>query len=59
MDYQNKENLNANAIRLIEIGSIFDSIGVTTVELAQHLRDHLQNCPGGKDCIETLLAKKI
>jgi hypothetical protein len=59
MTYQNEENISANTRRLVEIGSIFDSMGVTTLELAEYLRDHLQNCPGGKGCIETLLNKNI
>lgn len=59
MTYENEENISANTSRLIEIGSIFDSMGVTTLELAEHLRDHLQNCPGGKGCIEALLNKNI
>ena len=57
MIYQNEETISINDRRLIEIGSIFDSMGVTTLELAEYLRDHLQNCPGGKACIETLLNK--
>lgn len=57
MTCQNEENISVNTRRLVEIGSIFDSMGVTTLELAEYLRDHLQNCPGGKDCIETLLNK--
>jgi hypothetical protein len=59
MTYENEETINANNRRLIEIGSIFDSMGVTTLELAEYLRNHLQNCPGGKGCIETLLNKDI
>jgi hypothetical protein len=57
MRSQNEETICANTKRLIEIGSIFDSMGVTTLELAEHLRDHLQNCPGGTACIESLLNK--
>jgi hypothetical protein len=59
MTYQIEENICDNTRRLIEIGSIFDSMGVTTIEFAEHLRDHLQNCPGGKDCIESLLNKNV
>ena len=59
MIYQNKETISTNDRRLIEIGSIFDSMGVTTLELAEYLRDHLQNCSGGKACIETLLNKDM
>jgi hypothetical protein len=59
MTYQYEENISANTKRLIEIGSVFDSMGVTTLELAEYLRDHLQNCPGGKGCIESLLTKNI
>ena len=57
MAYENEETISANTQRLIEIGSIFDSMGVNTLELAQYLRDHLQNCAGGKACIEALLNK--
>ena len=59
MTYQNEENISANTRRLIEIGSIFDSMGVTTIKLAESLIDHVQNCPGGKACIEALLNKKM
>ena len=57
MTYENEESTSANAKRLIEIGSIFDSMGVNTLELAECLRSHLQNCAGGKACIDTLLNK--
>lgn len=57
MTCQNEENISDNSRRLIEIGAIFDSIGVTTLELAEHLKEHLQNCPGGKTCLENLLNK--
>ena len=57
MSYENEETISANTQRLIEIGSIFDSMGVNTLELAECLRDHLQNCAGGKACIEALLNK--
>ena len=59
MTYENEESTIANTKRLIEIGSIFDSMGVTTLELAENLKDHLQNCAGGKACIETLLNKNM
>ena len=59
MTYQNEENISANNKRLIEIGSIFDSMGVTTLELAENLKAHLQNCSGGRDCIEALLSKNV
>jgi DeoR/GlpR family transcriptional regulator of sugar metabolism len=59
MTYENKENISAAAKRLIEIGSIFDDMGITTLELAEQLRDHLQNCTGGKGCIEALLNKDM
>lgn len=41
--------------RLIEIGSIFESMGINTVEIAEKIKDHIENCPGGKSCIEKLL----
>jgi hypothetical protein len=44
--------------RLTEIGTIMDSIGITTVELAEKLKAHVINCPGGKKCIEQLLNEK-
>ena len=59
MTYENEESTIANTKRLIEIGIIFDSMGVTTLELAENVKEHLQNCPGGKACIESLLNKNI
>lgn len=41
--------------RLIKIGAIFDAIGINTVELAESIKDHIENCPGGKQCIEKLI----
>jgi hypothetical protein len=41
--------------RLIQIGSIFESMGINTVEIAEKIKDHIENCPGGKSCIEKLL----
>lgn len=43
--------------RLIGIGSVMDSIGITTVELAEKLKAHVENCPGGRKCIEELLTE--
>ena len=43
--------------RLIQIGSIFDNIGINTVEIAEKIKDHIENCPGGKACIEKLITK--
>ncbi|MCT8975232.1 hypothetical protein N4T77_01330 [Clostridium sp. CX1] len=43
--------------RLIEIGSIFESMGVDSVELAESIKEHIQNCPGGKACLEKLVSK--
>lgn len=44
--------------RLIKIGSIFESIGVNSVELAESIKEHIENCPGGKACLEKLISKK-
>lgn len=41
--------------RLIQIGSVFESIGITSVELAEKIKSHIESCPGGKSCIEKLL----
>ena len=43
--------------RLIKIGSIFDNIGINTVEIAERIKDHIENCPGGKACIEKLITE--
>jgi hypothetical protein len=59
MECKSEENISANTKRLVEIGAIFHSMGVTTVELAEYLRDHLQACPGGKGCIDALLNKNM
>lgn len=50
------EKKEENIERLIKIGSIMDSIGISTVELAEKLKDHVQGCPGGRGCIEKLIA---
>lgn len=41
--------------KILEIGVIFYSIGIDSIEKAIKLRDHLQDCSGGKDCIKKLL----
>ena len=41
--------------RLAQVGLIMESMGITTVQLAEKLKEHLVNCPGGKKCIEKLL----
>lgn len=41
--------------RLAQIGLVMESIGITTVELAEKLKEHVEGCPGGKKCIEGLL----
>jgi hypothetical protein len=54
MDYRIEDERTE---RLIQIGSIFESIGITTVEIAEKIKDHIENCPGGKSCIEKLIIK--
>lgn len=54
MDYRIEDEKTE---RLIQIGSIFESIGITTVEIAEKIKDHIENCPGGKSCIEKLITK--
>lgn len=44
--------------RLAQIGAIMSSIGITTVELAEKLKEHVNSCPGGKKCIENLLKEE-
>lgn len=44
--------------RLMEIGAIFYNMGITTIEKAIKLRDHLANCSGGKHCLEKLLKEE-
>lgn len=41
--------------RLAKIGAVMDSIGISTVELAERLKEHVSGCPGGKNCITKLL----
>lgn len=43
--------------RLSQIGAIMDSIGITTVELAEKLKEHVVGCPGGRGCIDKLLSE--
>jgi hypothetical protein len=43
---------------LAEIGAIFYSIGINSIERAVKLRDHFENCAGGKECLEKLLNEK-
>lgn len=44
-----------NIERLTQIGAIFDSIGISTVELAQKLKEHLEGCPGGVSCLQNII----
>jgi len=46
---------NNDMENLAQSGSIMVSIGITTVELAEKLKTHVLNCPGGQRCIEQLL----
>jgi hypothetical protein len=41
--------------RLIEIGAIFYNLGIDSIERAIKLRDHFENCEGGKECLLKLL----
>lgn len=43
---------------LLEIGAIFYNIGINSIERAIKLRDHFENCQGGKACIEKLLKEE-
>jgi len=43
--------------RLIRIGIIFESIGINSVELAESVKEHIENCPGGKACLEKIISK--
>lgn len=45
--------------RLAKIGLVMDSIGISTVELAEKLKAHVASCPGGQKCIEQLLGDAI
>lgn len=49
--------MNESEKRLKEIGEVFDGMGITTVESAVILRDHLTACPGGKACLEKLISR--
>lgn len=40
--------------RLAEIGAVFDSIGVSTVELAERFKEHIIVCPRGKKYVGIL-----
>lgn len=54
----NIESIEEKTERLLSIGLIMDSIGISTVELAEKLKEHIQCCPGGRDCLQKLLAVK-
>lgn len=54
MDYNIEDE---KAKLLLEIGAIFESMGVNSVELAESIKEHIQNCPGGKACLEKLISK--
>lgn len=43
--------------RLIKIGTIFESIGINSVELAESVKEHIEGCQGGKACLEKLIYK--
>lgn len=53
----NLSNLDEKASRLIQIGAIMDSLGISTVELAQKLKEHVEGCPGGRSCLERLIGE--
>jgi hypothetical protein len=42
--------------RLAQIGLVMESVGISTVELAEKLKAHVAGCPGGQKCIEALLS---
>jgi hypothetical protein len=54
---KNVEQTSDKIQRLIEIGAIFESMGINTVEDAMKLKEHLEGCPGGKKCIENIVFK--
>jgi len=43
--------------RRMEIGGIFEEMGITTVALAVSLRSHIMSCAGGKACVEKLISE--
>lgn len=48
--------LNANDMeRLAQIGLVMESVGISTIELAEKLKAHVASCTGGQKCIEVLL----
>lgn len=57
MNMKNKMDANGSELPLKEIGAVFHGIGITTVELAVALRDHLTACSGGKACLEKLIER--
>jgi hypothetical protein len=44
--------------RLVQMGKILESIGITSIEQAQKLKEHLTGCPGGMKCLEKLLVQE-
>jgi hypothetical protein len=54
---KNIEQTSEKTQRLIEIGSIFESMGINTVETAMKLKEHLEGCPGGQKCIVNIISK--
>jgi len=42
--------------RLAQIGLVMESVGISTVELAEKLKAHVASCPGGQKCIQALLS---
>ena len=46
--------LNDDLTVLVEIGSIFSEMGIDTIERAQKVREHIENCSGGMNCIKEL-----
>jgi hypothetical protein len=57
MDYRNDEHQDERIKRLVEIGAIFDAMGVNNVEIAKKLKEHLENCPGGRECVNKVVIK--
>jgi hypothetical protein len=50
---------DSKANELEQIGAIMSSIGINTVKLAEKLKEHILNCPGGMQCTAQLLKEDI
>ncbi len=54
---EKEKERKARTKRLIEIGSIFDSMGIDTIDLANEFKNHFSNSEKSKEWLEKFIEK--